>query len=84
MEEERKVPQFVLLVSLDTADQPPGGAEGGKKELPSVTIPTMTASGLKGKESSQGWGVQRTLDDFYILHEKLTQVCCLVIVTEGV
>ena len=74
VEEERKVPQFVLLVSLDSADHPSGGAEGGKKGAPSVTIPTTTASGQKAKESSQGWGVQRTLDDFYTLHDRLAQV----------
>ena len=76
VEEERKVPQFVLLVSLDTANRPPGGAEDGKKESPSATMPAGT--GAKGKESSQGWAVQRTLDDFYTLHEKLTQVGAFV------
>ena len=76
VEEERKVPQFVLLVGLDTANRPLGGAEDGKKESPSAMMPAGT--GTKGNESSQGWAVQRTLDDFYTLHEKLTQVGAFV------
>lgn len=77
VEEERKVPQFVLLVSLNNGEAA-GGGDGGKKEASPVTIPTTTVTSATHKargSSSQGWAVQRTLDDFYALHEKLTQVC---------
>ncbi|KAK7097610.1 sorting nexin-25-like [Littorina saxatilis] len=76
VEEERKVPQFVLLVSLNNGEAA-GGGDGGKKEASPVTIPTTTVTSATHKargSSSQGWAVQRTLDDFYALHEKLTQI----------
>ncbi|KAL8624041.1 hypothetical protein ACOMHN_041631 [Nucella lapillus] len=69
VEEERKVPQFVLLGRGKKR-------EGLKAPSSSSSSPTgpKTLADQRASESSQGWGVQRTLEDFYSLHDKLTQI----------
>ena len=74
--DERKIPQFVLLVSLDlsrkSASEGERGRGEGEKGTPNVTIRETFSP--KSSDITQGWAVQRNLDEFYSLHEKLTQV----------
>lgn len=59
VEEERKVPHFVVLVHLD-ASAPPAPLTDNSKQRPSDVL--------------QGWAIQRSLEEFYALHDKLCQI----------
>lgn len=71
MEDDRKVPQFVLLVSLDGGD-PTLLAEGGREDSHS---PGTAATLMQDTtESTQGWAVSRSLEDFFALHDRLAMI----------
>lgn len=71
VEEDHKVTHFAILVSLqehcsETSISPLLHTDGGTAYPPTF--------GHGRHDSVRGWAVSRTLEDFYSLHEKLSQV----------
>lgn len=71
VEEDRKVPQFVLLVSLDKGD---GSLQSDHSKDENQSSSPHTALLQDTADSTRGWAVSRSIDDFYILHDKLAMI----------
>ncbi|KAK7496497.1 hypothetical protein BaRGS_00012149 [Batillaria attramentaria] len=71
IEEDRKVPQFVLLVSVDGGDAAGQSADSKQEGL---AASPHTALAQDTTDSARGWAVSRSLDDFYALHDKLAMI----------
>ncbi|RUS75249.1 hypothetical protein EGW08_016984, partial [Elysia chlorotica] len=67
-EDDRKIPQFVLLVSLSDEETGAKGSSPQEKAGSPTTGPQLVSS------SNEGWAISRSLEDFYALHEKLAQI----------
>lgn len=67
-EDDRKIPQFVLLVSLADEDTESGGLSHQESTGSPNSGPQIVSS------SNEGWAISRSLEDFYALHEKLAQI----------
>ncbi|GFN79491.1 sorting nexin-25-like [Plakobranchus ocellatus] len=66
-DEDRKIPQFVLLVSL--SDKAAENTESSQEDIGAQASASQFVS-----SSNEGWAISRSLEDFYALHEKLAQI----------